>query len=65
MTKYFYAKDHANGDQLVQAFTQKSARDGFVGSGNQRFAITAKEADDFCARLYEATARDAVKRGFI
>ena len=45
MTKNFYATDHENKDQLLTAFTEKTARDNFVDNGNRRFSKTRKEAD--------------------
>lgn len=65
MTVHFYAADYADERQTVQAFTSKQDRDGFVDGGNRRFAKTRSEADKMCKKIYECSALEAVKRGFI
>lgn len=61
----FYAKDHADSDQLVHAFASKDARDKFVLNGNRRFALRSEEANELCKKHYERTALQSVKAGFI
>jgi hypothetical protein len=67
MTKHFYAIDHENKEQLLTAFTVKTARDNFVNNRfkSRRFSKTRKEADKICRTLFECDAGDAVFRGFI
>jgi hypothetical protein len=65
MTKHFYAADHANHEQVVSAFTQKSARNGFAEDRPHRRTLLVHEADELCMKHYECKAAEAVSRGFI
>ncbi|URC15569.1 hypothetical protein DB2_67 [Octadecabacter Antarctic DB virus 2] len=65
MTKNFYAADHANYEQVVSAFTQKSARNEFVLDGRHRRTLPVHEADALCMKHYECKAAEAVTCGFI
>jgi hypothetical protein len=65
MKKHFYAADYATKEQVVSAFTEKTARDGFVNSSMYRHALTHKDANDICFERYNASAAAAVSLGFI
>ena len=65
MAEHFYAADYASKEQVVLAFTERTARDSFANSSMYRHALSHREANEICYERYNATAAAAVLLGLI